>query len=147
MARLPSAIVHAHVLSALRSIQHGSCIDGALAQHVVRPAAAALPPISPGLLDEEGGKRRLVLDVDDALLERKTRSIPRADVAALVVGCLGLASATNRAFDVCCDPVGEGEPSSNWEELLSTLGGRNCDYSINSQAEAAAPAAAAASAP
>ena len=34
-----------------------------------------------GLVDEEGGKRRLVLGVDDTLLQRKMRSIPRADVA------------------------------------------------------------------
>lgn len=34
-----------------------------------------------GLLNAEGGKRQLVIGVDDTLLERKTRSIPRADVA------------------------------------------------------------------
>lgn len=34
-----------------------------------------------GLLDKDGGKRRLVVDIDDAMLERKSRSIPRADVA------------------------------------------------------------------
>lgn len=34
-----------------------------------------------GLLDAEGRKRRLVIGVDDTLLERKARSIPRADVA------------------------------------------------------------------
>lgn len=34
-----------------------------------------------GLLDKEGGKRQLILDVDDVMLERKSRSIPRADVA------------------------------------------------------------------
>jgi uncharacterized protein YbjT (DUF2867 family) len=92
-----------------------------------------------GLVDEEGGKRRLAVDVDDGLLKRKTRSIPRADVAALAVGCLGLAEATNRSFDVCADPVGEGEPSTEWGALLDGLGGRNCDYSINSQAEPAEP--------
>lgn len=34
-----------------------------------------------GLLDEPGGKRQLVLGVDDTLLQREKRSIPRADVA------------------------------------------------------------------
>lgn len=96
-----------------------------------------------GLLDQEGGKRRLVVDVDDGLLKRTTRSIPRADVAALAVGCLGMDSAKNRAFDVCSDPEGEGEPTSDWEALLDALEGRNCDYSINSQAEVAPVTAAA----
>lgn len=97
-----------------------------------------------GLVDEEGGRRRLAVDVDDGLLKRKTRSIPRADVAALAVGCLGLPAAINRSFDVCADPAGEGEPSEDWDALLAALGGRNCDYSINSQAKPAAPVAAAA---
>jgi hypothetical protein len=143
----------------------------------------------PGLVDEEGGKRRLVVAVDDKLLERKVcvgggwgawrvgatptrpcpptssrlqapslarppftskrpppraparpqvRSIPRADVAALAVGCLGLPAAANRAFDVCADPAGEGAPSADWGALLATLGGANCDYTINSQAGAPA---------
>lgn len=39
-----------------------------------------------GLLDKEGGKRRLVVDIDDAMLERKSRSIPRADVAQVCLG-------------------------------------------------------------
>ncbi|GBF95759.1 hypothetical protein Rsub_08195 [Raphidocelis subcapitata] len=95
-----------------------------------------------GLIDEEGGKRRLALGVDDSLLKRTTRNIPRADVAALAVGCIGLAAAKNRAFDVCADPLGEGEPSSDWAEVLAQLGGANCDYSINSQAGAPVAAAA-----
>ena len=95
-----------------------------------------------GLLDEAGGKRALVVGVDDSLLARKVRSIPRADVAALAVGCLGLAAASNRAFDVCAEPVDEGAPSADWGALLATLGGKNCDYSINSQAAPAAVAAA-----
>lgn len=40
-----------------------------------------------GLLDAEGGKRQLVIGVDDTLLARKSRSIPRADVAQ-VLSCL-----------------------------------------------------------
>lgn len=95
-----------------------------------------------GLVDEEGGKRRLAVDVDDGLLTRKVRSIPRADVAALAVGCLGLPTAINRSFDVCADPAGEGEPSGDWAALLESLGGRSCDYSINSQAEPASKVAA-----
>lgn len=71
------------------------------------------------------------------------RSIPRADVAAIAVGCLGLPEASNRAFDVCAEPAGEGSPSQDWAALLGTLKGANCDYGINSQAGAAAPVSAA----
>ena len=97
-----------------------------------------------GLVDEEGGKRRLVVDLDDALLKRKTRSIPRADVARLAVACLGLPAAANKAFDVCADPAGEGEPTADLGALVASLGGRSCDYGINSQLPAAAPATASA---
>ncbi len=49
-----------------------------------------------GLTDEAGGERELVVDVDDRLLERKQRSIPRADVAELSVQCIALPQARNR---------------------------------------------------
>lgn len=44
----------------------------------------------------QGGKRELVLGVDDELLKEESRSIPRADVAELTVQCLTLAEANNR---------------------------------------------------
>jgi hypothetical protein len=90
-----------------------------------------------GLIDEAGGSRALVLDVDDKLLERNPRNIPRADVAALAVGCIGLKEAANKSFDVICAPQGEGSASTNWGAVLRQLGFKSCDYSINSQLEAA----------
>ena len=44
----------------------------------------------------QGGKRELVLGVDDELLKNKSRSIPRADVAEVTVQCLTLTEASNR---------------------------------------------------
>ncbi|CAB1119693.1 unnamed protein product [Ectocarpus sp. CCAP 1310/34] len=50
-----------------------------------------------GLLDKEGGKRQLVLDTDDKMLERKSRSIPRADVAqAVATGIDGVKTSRDR---------------------------------------------------
>ncbi|CAM9797206.1 unnamed protein product [Laminaria digitata] len=80
-----------------------------------------------GLLDAEGGKRRLVLGVDDTLLERKSRGIPRADVAQLSVECLGLESAKNRSFDVASDAEGEGEITTDFGALVEGLKG-DTDY-------------------
>jgi hypothetical protein len=86
-----------------------------------------------GLIDEPAGARELVVDVDDKLLENTARSIPRGDVAALAVGCLGLKEAMNRSFDVISKPSGEGEITQDWGALLEGLNNRNCDYNINSQ--------------
>lgn len=84
-------------------------------------------------MDEAGGERQLLVGVDDELLKRTARSIPRADVAALAVGCIGLAAAANVSFDAIAAPAGEGAPSRDWGTLLAGLEGRSCDYSINDQ--------------
>lgn len=70
--------------------------------------------------------------MDDKLLERNPRNIPRADAAALAVGCIGLPGAMNKSFDVICAPVGEGSPSNDWGEVLASLIS-TCDYALNSQ--------------
>lgn len=85
-----------------------------------------------GLVDTPGGERELVVDVDDSLLNRETRNIPRADVAELVVQCIGLPAAMNRSVDVICLPKGEGRPSDDLTGLLTAMT-KNCDYSIHSQ--------------
>jgi hypothetical protein len=82
-----------------------------------------------------------VLGVDDKLLDRNPRNIPRADVAALAVACIGLPAAANKSFDVICAPAEEGAPDGDWGAVLGQLGSSSCDYSINSQL---APATAAA---
>mmetsp|Transcript_8785 Transcript_8785/g.18774 ORF Transcript_8785/g.18774 Transcript_8785/m.18774 type:complete len:311 (+) Transcript_8785:76-1008(+) len=89
-----------------------------------------------GLIDQKGGERQLVVDVDDKLLQRTTRSIPREDVAEVAVQCLSLEEARNKAFDVISLPPGEGSgPTKDFGELLRSLKGATCDYSINSQME------------
>ncbi|KAF6265324.1 isomerase [Scenedesmus sp. NREL 46B-D3] len=97
-----------------------------------------------GLIDEAGGSRKLILGVDDKLLENNPRNIPRADVAALAVGCIGLKEAMNKSFDAICAPAGQGSFSSSWAEVVGQLAGASCNYSVNSQwadAELAAAAA------
>jgi hypothetical protein len=89
--------------------------------------------LAAGLIDEKGGAKQLKLDVDDKLLNNNPRNIPRADVAALAVACIGLPEASKRSFDVVAEPVAAGAAASNdAKQLLAALAG-NCDYSINSQ--------------
>lgn len=85
-----------------------------------------------GLLNKDEGKRELVIDVDDKILESDQRSIPRGDVASVVVGCLGLQAACNRAFDL----ASKGEEIESGVEtdvsaLLGSLNGASCDYELN----------------
>jgi uncharacterized protein YbjT (DUF2867 family) len=67
-----------------------------------------------GLLDEPGGKRELIVGKNDTLLTNPPNgiptSIPRADVAFLVVQALRETNARNKAFDVISKP--ENEPSA-----------------------------------
>jgi uncharacterized protein YbjT (DUF2867 family) len=87
-----------------------------------------------GLIDEAGGSKQVVLDVDDKLLNNNPRNIPRADVAALAVGCIGLKEAAKRSFDCIAQPPAAGAtPNNDMKALLAGMP-RNCDYSINSQA-------------
>lgn len=67
-----------------------------------------------GLLDEPGGKRELIAGKGDRLLfsppEEIPPSIPRADVAEVVVQALRIAAARNKAFDLISFP--ESHPNS-----------------------------------
>lgn len=73
----------------------------------------------------------MVLDIDDKLLERKARSIARADVAELCIQSLRLESAKNRSVDCINDEsVPVPESTSDFGSLFSSLNG-NCDYSLN----------------
>lgn len=49
-----------------------------------------------GLIDQKGGERQILIDVDDVLITRTSRSIPREDVAEVAVQCLLLPQAINR---------------------------------------------------
>jgi uncharacterized protein YbjT (DUF2867 family) len=61
-----------------------------------------------GLLDKQGGVRQLLVGKDDALLNNPPdgipTSIPRADVASVVVKALTEPNARNKAFDIISKP-------------------------------------------
>lgn len=63
-----------------------------------------------GLLDEPGGKAELLVGKDDRLLNNPPEgvkpSIPRADVAEIVVRAFEATTARNKAFDVIANPDG-----------------------------------------
>jgi len=80
-----------------------------------------------GLIDKDGGKRKIVMDIDDKLLERKTRSIPRADVAEVCVQSLLVSEAINRSVDICSEDEGDGEPTTDFKMLFKSCKG-NCNY-------------------
>jgi len=85
-----------------------------------------------GLLNEPGGKRELVVGVDDITegTGSDNRSIPREDVAEVLLKSLSCPSYVNRSFDVRSKPEGEGEVTEDFEALIARLKGENCDYSL-----------------
>lgn len=80
-----------------------------------------------GLTDDAGGERELVLGVDDEQHTTDNRSIPRADVARLLVAALEHESYRNRSFDARSRPVGEGDVTTDFDQLLKDMT-TNCDY-------------------
>ena len=95
-------------------------IDSGLDYTIIHPG---------GLLDEEGGLREIVVGVDDQQVGTDNRSIPRADVAELLVASLEHDSFRNRSFDARSKPEGEGTVTTDFDQLLSELKG-TCDYSL-----------------
>lgn len=80
-----------------------------------------------GLTDKPGGKSQIILDVDDALLTRKVRSIPREDVAEVCVQALQQVGAQRRSIDIIADPVANPtELTTDWKLFFSKPG--NCKY-------------------
>ncbi|PRW44340.1 NAD(P)-binding [Chlorella sorokiniana] len=84
-----------------------------------------------GLIDEEGGKRELIIDVDDNLISSnsKYRRIPRADVAEFCVQSLLVEEALNRSVDLVSKEPGDGAPTTDFAALLRSMP-KNCDYSL-----------------
>merc|ERR1719453_516084 len=95
-------------------------IDSGLPYTIVHPG---------GLLNEAGGKREIVIGVDDERTEGE-RSIPREDVAEVLVQALLLPAYRGRSFDVRSKLEGEGEVTTDFAALLEKLEGRNCDYAL-----------------
>ena len=86
-----------------------------------------------GLLDKPEGKRELKVDVDDKILDTDQRSVPRGDLANVVVSCLGLKEAYNVAFDLASLDEQEGEVDTDIKALLGSLEGKSYDYSLNQE--------------
>ncbi|KAJ8600256.1 hypothetical protein CTAYLR_002007 [Chrysophaeum taylorii] len=83
-----------------------------------------------GLVDEAPEKRELLVGVDDELLELKSRSIPRADVARVCCAALDTPEASNVSLDLASKPPGEGNPTHDPASVFRTVGGdRVYDYS------------------
>mmetsp|Transcript_16966 Transcript_16966/g.20391 ORF Transcript_16966/g.20391 Transcript_16966/m.20391 type:complete len:291 (-) Transcript_16966:52-924(-) len=84
-----------------------------------------------GLKNEPGGERELVLGVDDGMEGTESRTVPREDVAELM-----LQAAKNqdvymyRSFDLRAKEKDDGTTTTDFRALVETLGGRNCDYSL-----------------
>ena len=82
-----------------------------------------------GLIDEPPAERQLDVDVDDKLLDRRSRQIPRSDVCR--VACAAVAKreeARGLSFDLVSLPVGEGTVTKHAAEVFARLGGRSCKY-------------------
>jgi nucleoside-diphosphate-sugar epimerase len=95
-----------------------------------------------GLLNEPGGERELVVGVDDDISYGNTdsRTVPRGDVAQVMLEAVRYPHIFGgRSFDLRAKPlvvVGDGdgggqEPvTTNFETLLDSLDGKNCDYTL-----------------
>ena len=85
-----------------------------------------------GLLDKPGGERELLVGVDDALLAGDRRSVPRADVAEMVVKALETDAIANVSFDLASREPGEGgappESREDFSRLVASLDGVTADY-------------------
>mmetsp|Transcript_20216 Transcript_20216/g.47165 ORF Transcript_20216/g.47165 Transcript_20216/m.47165 type:complete len:316 (+) Transcript_20216:92-1039(+) len=83
-----------------------------------------------GLLNEDGGFRKILVDVDDKLLAGEVRSIPREDVAEVMVQSLLHESYRNRSFDLVAEAPSESCVEVDYANLLADLDGASCDYSL-----------------
>ena len=82
-----------------------------------------------GLLNEPGGRRQICIGVDDCRDDGE-RSIPREDVAEVLVQALKIDAYRGRSFDVRSKLEGEGTVTTDFAALLDELGGKNCDYTL-----------------
>jgi len=102
-------------------------IDSGLPYTIIHPGGL-LPHYGKSGDDCEGGKRELVVNVDDNLLESETRLIPREDVAEVTVQALSTQEAINTSWDLVSKNPGEGAIFSGLKELLKSAKALNCDY-------------------
>jgi len=85
-----------------------------------------------GLLNEPGSERELVLGTDDSQEGTESRSVPREDVAEVMLqALLHPETYKNRSFDLRSKPVGDGEVTTDFVALEKKwIDGKNCDYSL-----------------
>ena len=74
-------------------------------------------------------RRQLVLGVDDNR-DVGERSIPREDVAEVLVQALLISAYRGRSFDVRSMQEGEGEVTTDFAALIDSIEGKNCDYTL-----------------
>ncbi len=74
-----------------------------------------------GLLNEPGGQRKLLVGKNDTLLDRESPTIPREDVAELIVQALVSPEARNKAFDVVSETpeASQGEITTDFTALFA----------------------------
>lgn len=88
-----------------------------------------------GLLNEPGNERELCLGVDDSIPGTSNNSVPREDVANVMIAALENDKYRGRSFDLVSKPVGDGVVTKDYETLVESLGEKNCDYSLGAIGE------------
>ncbi len=83
-----------------------------------------------GLLNEPGNERELCVGIDDVVPGTTNNSIPREDVANVMIAALEDERFRNRSFDLVSKTVGDGTVTKDYALLLDSLAGKNCDYSL-----------------
>ena len=83
-----------------------------------------------GLLNEPGNERELCLGVDDMVPGTNNNLVPREDVANVMIAALEDDRYRGRSFDLVSKPVGDGVVTNDYSELVESLAGKNCDYSL-----------------
>ena len=87
-----------------------------------------------GLLNEPGNERELCLGVDDKIPGTTNNSVPREDVANVMIAALEDERYKGRSFDLVSKPEGEGTVTKDYSKLVASLEGKNCDYSLGETA-------------
>ncbi|KAL7539044.1 hypothetical protein ACHAWF_006276 [Thalassiosira exigua] len=87
-----------------------------------------------GLLNEPGNERELCLGVDDKIPGTSNNSVPREDVANVMIAALENVEYRGRSFDLVSKPAGDGIVTEDYSKLVADLAGKNCDYSLGESA-------------
>lgn len=96
-------------------------IDSGLTYTIVHPG---------GLLNEPGNERELCVGVDDKVPGTSNNSVPREDVANVMIAALENDNYRGRSFDLVSKPAGDGVVTEDFSKLIESLEGKNCDYSL-----------------